>query len=335
MHPKMIIRESPYRTLFLWLLWGIVAVGVHVGMYINLNLWEYVLQDESKVTWFTYGLFFLGLVMSFSLVMRIIAESNVARQLGNVAHHNGLIAVSIAKASKAVERFFLSLKELAFKNDEPDIETLVDIELAPYRRISHAIDVFGNILITLGLIGTVVGLITILAGLSSSINALGRDQNAMIGGIRHAMIGMGTSFYATLIGSVLGGLLLRVFVLINDHGIDELSETLKKISMVYCSTDIKPGMERELRNFNNEVIALGDNVKLLQGALHETKETLAAFKEQAQDLHKLGDTDDHKHTLRDSVVLQKYYSDLLKEEIRVLNKLNRSWYVRLKKAMRR
>jgi hypothetical protein len=312
-----------------------VAVAVHISMYFDLNIWEYIEQDESRVTWITYGLFILGVIMSFGLMIRIIIESIQAKKLGYIARDKGLIEISIESTSKAVERFFLSLRELALKNDEPDIEALLDVELAPYRRISHAIDVFGNLLITLGLIGTVVGLISILAGLTTSMNALGHDQEKLLGGIRHAMGGMGTSFYATLLGSVLGGLLLRVFVLINDHGIEELSENLKKISMVYCSSDSKPSLERELRYFNVEITALGENVKLLQGALHETKETLAAFKEHAQELHKLGDTEESKHTLRDSVVLQKYYTDLLKEEIRVLNKLNGSWYVRLKRALRR
>jgi hypothetical protein len=335
MNRKMIIQEKAFRTMFLWLLWAAVAVAVHFSMYFDLNLWEYIKQDESKVTWITYGLFFLGIIMSFALMVRIITESILATRLGYLARDNGLIQLPIAKTSKAVERFFLSLKEIALRNDQADIEALLDVELAPYRRISHAVDVFGNLLITLGLIGTVVGLIAILAGLTTSMDALGHDQDRLLAGIRHAMGGMGTSFYATLLGSVLGGLLLRVFVLINDHGIDELSENLKKICMVYCSADAKPTLERELRFFNIEIAALGNNVKLLQAAFQETKNTLADFKDHARELHKLGSDEDGKQTLRDSVVLQQYYTDLLKEEIRVMNKINRSWWARLKRSLKR
>lgn len=335
MSRKMIIQEKSFRTMFLWLIWAAVAVTVHFSMYFDLNLWEYIKHDQSKVTWITYGLFFLGLALSFGLMVRVIAESILATRLGYLASENGLSQLPIARTSKAVERFFLSLKEIALRNDQADIEALLDVELAPYRRISHAVDVFGNLLITLGLIGTVVGLIAILAGLTTSMDALGHDQDRLLNGIRHAMNGMGTSFYATLLGSVLGGLLLRVFVLINDHGIDELSENLKKICMVYCSADTKPGLDRELRFFNQEVAALGENVKRLKVAFNETKESLSAFKEHALELHRLGDDQDRKETLRDSVVLQQYYTDLLKEEIRVMTKLNRSWWARLKRALRR
>ena len=69
--------------------------------------------------------------------------------------------------------------------------------------------------------------------------------------------------------------------------------------------------------------------------MYESKESFAAFKEQVKELHQLGNDGDSKHTLRDSVVLQHYYTDLLKEEIRVLTKLNRSWWYRLKQAMKK
>jgi len=335
MSRDMIIQEKAFRTMLLWLVWAAVALAVHLSMYYDLNLWEYIKQDQSKITWVTYGLFVLGIVMSFGLMVRVINESTLATKLGYIAREKGLIEVPIDSTAKAVERFFLSVKELAIKNEQPDIEALLDVELAPYRRLSHAVDVFGNLLITLGLIGTVVGLITILAGLTTSMDALGHDQERLMTGIRHAMGGMGTSFYATLLGSVLGGLLLRVFVLINEHGIEELSENLKKICMVYCSSDCKPGLERELRFFNIEISTLGENVTLLQAALNETKDTLAAFKEQVRELHELGNDEYGKQTLRDAVRLQDHYTSLLKEEVRVISKINRSWWARLKRALQR
>lgn len=335
MHGKMIIQDKAFRTMLLWLVWASAGIVIHFSMYLDLNLWDYIRHDESRVTWITYGLFFLGVAMSFGLMIRVIAESTLATRLGYMARDNGLNQLPITRTSKAVERFFLSIKEITMRNDQADIEALLDVELAPYRRISHAIDVFGNLLITLGLIGTVVGLITILAGLTSSMEALGHDQEKLLSGIRSAMGGMGTSFYATLLGSVLGGLLLRVFVLINDHGIEELSENLKKICMVYCSADAKPGLQRELDFFNDEITALGKNVKRLQAAFDETNRTLANFKDHAKELHLLGSEDENQKTLRDSVVLQHYYTDLLKEEIRVMNRINRSWWVRLRRAFKR
>lgn len=331
---KLVVQKKAFRTLLLWLTWATIGVAIHFAMFLDPNLWEYIKQDHTKITWITYGLFFLGLFMSFLLILRTISESTLAERLGIVATEKNLMEIQIHNPSSAVERFFQSVKEIVMRNEQPDIEALIDIELALYTRVANAVDVFGNLLITMGLIGTIVGLTITLAGLTTSMQALGSNQDELLKGLRHAMSGMGTAFYATLLGAVLGGVLLRVFVLINNHGIDELAENLKKICMVYCSSDIKPGLGRELRFLNVELTAIGHNARLLQAAMDESKQAIVAFREQAQALHKLGDEEDRKQTLRDSVVLQQYYTDLLKEEIRVLNKLNRSWWARLKRALR-
>src|SRR3569833_1731959 len=103
--------------------------------------------------------------------------------------------------------------------------------------------------------------------------------------------------------------------------------------MVYCATDFFPGLVWVLCFLFVELVSLGENARLLQTALDESRLASTAFREQAQELHQLGNEEDRKHTLRDSVVFQQYYTDLLKEEIRVMTRLNRSWWFRLKKSM--
>lgn len=335
MNRKLMLHEQAARTLLLWLFWAAATVAVHVALYLDPSLWEYIKHDHSKITWVTYGLFFIAISMSFALVLRLGTESDHAAKLGTIAMDRGLLGINPQNPRRAVERFFLSLKEVVSNNDQPDIEALLNIELAPFYRASNAVEVIGNLLITLGLIGTVVGLTMTLGGLTSTLDALGHDQQRLLSGLRSAMGGMGTAFYTTLLGAVLGGVLLRVFSLITDHGIEALAENLRKICMVYCSADSKPSFERELHFFNTEINALGENVQRLQAAMSESRQAIAHFREEAVRLHKLGDDGETRETLRDSIVLQHYYSDLLKQEIRTLNKLNRSWWYRLKEALRR
>jgi len=335
MSRKLMVQEKAFRTMFLWLIWAAAAVAVHFALYLDPNLWEYIKQDQSRITWVTYGLFTVGVLMSFFLVTTLTTEAIHAGKLGLIAMEKSLGGINPDNPRRAVERFFLSLKEVVSKNNQPDIEALLDIEMAPFHRSSHAVEVIGNLLITLGLIGTVVGLTMTLSGLTTSLDALGQDQDRLLNGLRRAMGGMGTAFYTTLLGAVLGGVLLRVFSLITDHGIEGLGESLKKICMVYCTADTRPSLERELRIFNREIDALGNNVLRLQTAMKESREAISAFRDEAIRLHKLSDGEGDKETLRDSVVLQHYYTDLLKEEIRTLNKINRSWWARLKRALRR
>jgi len=320
----------------LWIIWAAAAIGVYLTLYINTDLLAQLQQDQSKITWIIIGLFILGLIISLGLAFTITTEALHATQLGAIAKKQGLNGIDIPHAFHAVEQFFVSLKEVLSMNGQPDIEALLDVELASYHRTSNFVEVLGNLLITLGLIGTVIGLTFTLTGLTTSLEALGHDQERLVAGLRKAMSGMGTAFYTTLLGSVLGGVLLRIFALITEHGVENLSDILKKICMVYCSSDCKPSLERDMRVLNAEMATLGNNVKYLQQAMSESRDVMTSFREEARqlnDLSKEGSSDEDKPTLRESVVLQQYYARLLKEEIKMMNKFNRSWWPRLKRSL--
>ncbi len=330
------IYEKPYRTLLLWLFWAAAAIGVYLTLYLDTDLWIQLQQDKSKITWIIIGLFILGLIVSVGLAITITTEALHATQLGDVAKKEGLNGIDIPHPFHAVEQFFVSLKDILAQNVQPDIEALLDVELASYHRTSNFVEVLGNLLITLGLIGTVIGLTFTLTGLTSSLEALGVDQERLVEGLRRAMGGMGTAFYTTLLGAVLGGVLLRVFALITEHGVENLSDILKKICMVYCSSDCKPTLERDMRVLNAEIATLGSNVNYLKQAMTDSRDIMSGFREEARRLNDLAaeGSDEDRPTLRDSVILQQYYAKLLKEEIKMMNKVNRSWWPRLKRAMR-
>ncbi len=332
---RQLAQERTFRTILLWLGWASTAIAIYFLLYLDTDVWEYIKQDQSKITWVIIGMFGLGLLISLHLTLSITNEAMQAVRFGDIAKKESLQGVNPQDNLHASERFFISLKDILDKNAMPDIESLIEMELADYRRKSHVVEVMGNLLITLGLIGTVIGLTLTLTGLTTSLDALGHDQNRLIEGLRRAMSGMGTAFYTTLLGSVLGGILLRVFALITDGGIDNLSDILKKTCMVYCASDIKPSFEKDIRVLNAEIERLGANVRVLREAFDDTKAAMHEFHDEAKRLNQLNDTDEREKTLRDSVVLQMYYSDLLKQEIRMVNKINRSWWGRLRRALRR
>src|SRR3569832_584039 len=125
---KLVVQEKALRTLFLWLTLAGLGVAIHFAMYLDPNLWEYIKQDKTKVTWITYGLIFLGLLMSFMLVMRTITESTLAAKLGMIATEKSLMEIHINISKSAVERFFQSLKEIVMRNEQPNNKTQLDIE---------------------------------------------------------------------------------------------------------------------------------------------------------------------------------------------------------------
>jgi biopolymer transport protein ExbB/TolQ len=330
-----LVPEHPFRTILLWLAWAATAVIVYFLLYLDTNLWQHVLEDQSRVAVVILVMFLMGAALSFNLVVALTRESKQALRLGTVVREQGLAEVDPRRGRFAVQRFFAMLKTVIASNTLPDIDTMIDVELDRYQRRSDAVGVIGNLLITLGLIGTVIGLTFTLTGLTTALDSLQENHQDLIRGLEQAMSGMGTAFYTTLLGSVLGGVLLRIFSLITSHGISDLSDTLKRIC-IFCTRDIGPSAERDMRLLNEEVLVLSDNCRLLRAALDDTRTAMLAFRETASELHGLGTAEDGKEkTLRDSVMLQMYYSDLLREEMKLISRINRSWWSRLVHALRR
>jgi len=324
------MNQWAFRTLILWTVWTSTAIIVYVTLYRDTEAFAFIQHDPSKITWLIVGLFGFGVICSFVLTILVTLESVDIVKLVDNAVKQGLNGIQPKSLKRAVSRFFHHLKTSLAANGEPDVESLLNVELAMYHRLSHFIEVSGNLLITLGLIGTVAGLTLTLTGLTGSLEALGQDQEMLLSGLRKAMAGMGTAFYTTLLGAVLGGVLLRVFAQITDHGVDGLHDSLMRICLVYCAADFKPTLERDIRALKTELQALSSDVSELENAFSVSKHAMADFREEVARLNELTRDSGQPESLRDVVKLQYYYTKLLKEEVRILNRSNRLWRWKIK-----
>ena len=327
--------NSAYRTFILWLVWGTAATTIYLSLYLNTDLIDFLRNDTSRITWIIIGLFILGVFASFLLTISITSEYIEAVNQQELASEKGLMGLEkTGRKPRTVNQFYQSLKIVAANNDAPNIEALLDMEYSTLSRQSHAIEILGNLLITLGLIGTVMGLTLTLSGLTSSLDALGTDQDMLLAGLRKAMGGMGTAFYTTLLGAVLGGVLLRIFALITENGIGSLLDYITKTCMVYLSPDFKPTVERDVRFLSVEIDALADKVSSLRLVFDDSKESIHEFHEAIKKLHTETESpEEGVYTLRETLRMQKYYRVLIRQELTLMNKLNRSWWTRLKYAM--
>ena len=315
--------QRGFRALVLWIVWGAAAIVIYAGMYHDTDVWSFVRNDATRITWAIIGLFALGVITSFVLTILMTFESIKVDKLELIAKHNGWMGIENTYKFLCVANFFQSLKTIVANNGDLNTEALVDVEFAVYRRSAHALEVIGNLLITLGLVGTVVGLTLTLTGLTSSLEALGEDQEQLLRGLRGAMGGMGTAFYTTLLGSVLGGVLLRVFAHIDENGIDSLENSLTRICIVYCSADFKPSAERDIRKLNTEVSTLTHTIETLQLRLNESRDLIGKF---ATDLERLRHTESENQHLEKTIVQRKQYLDTLREEFQLKRMIKGSWW---------
>ncbi len=327
--------HNTHRTLLLWLGWASAATVILFGLYLDTGVWEFIKNDPIKLSWVIVILFIIGVVINFILTAFITKESIETANLESLAKEQGLSGITPTSDKLAVNRFFMSLKKVTMANSPLDSEALLQLELARYQRTSHNVAVLGNLLITQGLIGTVVGLSVTLSGLSSSLDALGHDEALLLEGLRKAMSGMGTAFYATLLGAVCGGILLRVFALITEGGIEDLYDRIMKICLVYCAVDCKPTPEKDARSLVAEIDNLGRNVVALRAAFSESTLAIAAFREEVRGLASPAGDGDDIVSLKEAIRLQRHYRLLLKQEIKLLDQINRSWWPSLRKLFRK
>ncbi|MDR2877973.1 MAG: MotA/TolQ/ExbB proton channel family protein [Chromatiales bacterium] len=333
--PNLLIPEHPFRALLQWAAWTLIVIGVVTLLYITTGLLDNIVHDHSGVTLVIVLMFLIGFLLSFFLTLALTREAKQAISLGRSIRERGVDGVIPRLSRYATHRFFAAIKVGMASDRPPDPDPLIELETNGYYRRSEAVGIIGNLLITLGLIGTVLGLTLTLAGLSTSIDSLGQDQEKLIHGLEDAMKGMSIAFYTTLLGAVFGGVLLRIYAMITNSGIGDLSDTLKRIS-IYCTHDIRPTAERDMRRLNAEITMLTSNCRELQQALGDTAAAMHAFRDTAANLHQLAnDGDEGEKTMRDALVLQMYYADLLREEVKVMNKVNRAWWPRLHRALRR
>ena len=324
--------QRGYRALFLWIVWSAAAIVIYANMYQDTDVWHFVETDPSRITWGIIALFGVGIVTSFVLTILLTLESLKVDVLENIAKKQGWMGIEDSKKKLCVANFFHSLKTILNNGGSLNIEALVDVEFAIYRRTAHALEVIGNLLITLGLVGTVVGLTLTLTGLTSSLEALGQDQEQLLRGLRGAMGGMGTAFYTTLLGSVLGGVLLRVYGHIDENGVDSLENALTRICLVYCSADLQDSTERDVRILNQEIKELTQNINTLKNALDESTTVIADY---AQEISELNGKENDAQSLENLIALRKKYLDSLRDEFQ-LKRMNRgAWWKVFKKSFRK
>ncbi|WP_455199558.1 MotA/TolQ/ExbB proton channel family protein, partial [Kaarinaea lacus] len=263
--------------------------------------------------WAIIGLFGLGVITSFILTITLTLESIKVDELEKIAREKGWLGIQETDKKLCVASYFSSLRTVVENNGELNVEALVDVEFSIYQRTAHALEIIGNLLITLGLVGTVVGLTLTLTGLTGSLEALGQDQEQLLSGLRSAMGGMGTAFYTTLLGSVLGGVLLRIFAHIDENGVESLENTLTRICLVHCSADFKPSIERDMRIINAQIREMKENIESLQTLLEKTRTAMSEFATEAK---QPGQDMDIDH-LREMVKLREAYTRSLAMEIKL------------------
>jgi MotA/TolQ/ExbB proton channel family len=194
------------------------------------------------------GIFVVAGVKSFYEAKAIERERQLAKvqveDLQRVDIDN--ISDFLKKASKMQGVFFEHIQHLhaiSTKHHQINQDGLIEVMQARLQARNRTVEVWAGILVTVGLLGTIVGLVFMLD--SMAVIMQGGPRTDLIKELfatgSGPMAGLGFAFYTTLIGAYFGGVWLRVQTSIVDEGITDLCANVAELTEVY----VLPLLRRE------------------------------------------------------------------------------------------
>ncbi len=236
------LQEHDHWLMLLWLLTtGLIVFGVIVSWNEGL-LQALVAGDRSRITLVIGLLYVLGTAHCGKRVAYLATEidlvQRIDRSIGERAvrlrfHDNSIEIAGHTISSDSLLGDHLSAlprgkPETYADAQDSDLKrsTLVDV-LVSRAKGSHDIGWFVvDILLKLGLIGTIIGFILML---SSVANTASLDVNTMQKVLKQMSAGMGTALFTTLAG-LTGSILLGLQYLLLDKGADTLIERILRLT---------------------------------------------------------------------------------------------------------
>lgn len=263
---------SPIMT---WAFWSISVLGVFLTV-----TWDYFVAgfsaDSSYITWIIVLFFILGL--GFSLRAALYLEKEFKSLNAMDANQR----IGDANSSDAAALFDAALERIR-RGDRVEMRNLISAYAARTKARTDNISVIANMLVTIGLLGTVLGLIMTVTGLDLVLQSSSADFASMKAGMNATVSGMGTAFYTTLFGALLGGVVLKVLGAEMRKSGMILSADALRFSELYVSpqmarhaSETLVELEQGIGAVNTRLKELADSFGAVIGTIDSKQTVLAA-----------------------------------------------------------
>ncbi|MEM1212653.1 MAG: hypothetical protein AAGI68_10190 [Planctomycetota bacterium] len=225
--------------------WSIYAGAMALGVAILAGplLGQALAADTSHIS-AVIGVLFLAAVAKNFLDMRFIARqvALAEAQVRQLQDTNN-IAAFLKDSEPSLFRDHIANLYEVFRRDinisQDNLVTLMQTRLLSRTRV---VEFASGVLVTLGLVGTIIGLIASAGGLGQVFDAAAQATDAtaasgegdgILEGMRQTLNGMGIAFYTTLMGAILGGVCLRLLASLVDTAIDHIVSRIAELTEVY------------------------------------------------------------------------------------------------------
>lgn len=202
------------------------------------------------------GFFAVTILRSFTDVNFLDRETRLAsEQVRQLAEVNDIGRfIEIAQPSM-FRRHIQSLYTIFKSHPEIQQDSLIEVTHARLIARNKVVELFSSVLVTLGLIGTIIGLIDSTAGLGNAMTSMfggagsdvatqaaaeGTEGDLLGPAMVQTFSGLQTAFYTTLLGSLFGGVILRLLTNVVDAAILRYMAHLAELTEV----NVLPALRR-------------------------------------------------------------------------------------------
>ncbi len=264
---------SPIMT---WIFWSIVVLGAFLTV-----TWEYFVAgftaDTSRITWLILVFFIYGFAVSLLVAFHLESEFKSLKAMDEAQK------VGDANSSDAAALFDSAMERIR-RGERIEIRNLITAYSGKLKAKVDNIGVIAGMLITMGLLGTVVGLIITVTGLDQVLQSNNSaDFASMKAGLKRTVSGMGTAFYTTFFGALLGGVVLKVLGAELKKSASVLVADTLRFSELYVAPLFQAKASEALEELEGNVTALQNQLVALSGSFTGVIETIDSKQTALQD----------------------------------------------------
>lgn len=248
-HPESFASQFERTSgLSEWLAWMAVLLGVSAVLAITF------LVDEKAIEfamYFVISALAIGLIGKGYFDARFIdREMKLASAQVRILEEVDDFESFLERAPQSVFRSHIdNLYTISLSNPDVSQDNLIEVLHTRLMARNRVVELFSSILITLGLIGTILGLIIMMGDLTKTMGAgsVGDELLAKLGDPNTgALRGLSTAFLTTLLGAIFGGVVLRVLTSVVDASIMRYTAHLAELTEVH----VIPFMRQSARNLD-------------------------------------------------------------------------------------
>jgi biopolymer transport protein ExbB/TolQ len=224
-----------------------------MGLVSRVHLLNGFQADNTGMSYVIAAVFGAGLVVSFLAACQLHREG---RALGQAVKSG-----SIPPSGKGndLATLFRKLEDFRDKGETMDISTLFDTYHARHNSRARSVSILAALVISMGLLGTVVGLIMSISGLGGMVENVGLSRATMMEALKTTVAGMGTAFYTTYFGAM-AGLILRAVAVSQQNTLSELCAEALEYAEEHLSCRLE-SKEEELNQRLAKIISSFDGMQ--------------------------------------------------------------------------